>query len=121
MHKFGIRALTWVGRLFLLAIPYVFVCNLLLPAGIAPASPLICPSGTTIETRAKELDRARDLTSRYAVICSSEKRLAVRTHRLIGETAILFPLAVGAYVLRSRIRPRELSGPGATVMKPATV
>ncbi|MCU1500435.1 MAG: hypothetical protein JWM47_4388 [Acidimicrobiales bacterium] len=118
----GIRVLTWGGRIFLLAIPYVFVCNLLFPAGIAPASALVCPQGTTIETRSRQLDRARDLTSRYAVICTSETRLAVRTHLLIGETAILFPLAVGAYLLRNRITPRELSAPGGpATMRPAAV
>jgi len=109
----GRTILTWLGRLFLVAIPYVIVANLFFPAGIAPLDPVACPSGTTIETHADRLEVARKFTSSYAMVCTSNDRLVDATHRLYGILAVLFLLAVAAYVLRNRITPPDLRAPNA--------
>ncbi|QXC59206.1 hypothetical protein KSP35_12370 [Aquihabitans sp. G128] len=111
MNTPGRTALTWLGRIFLLAIPYVLVANLLFPAGIAPLSPVLCPDGLTVETNGDRVEVARDLTSPVAVICTSENRLAEGTNRLYGTVGVFFLVAVAAYAVRNRLTPK-VTGPG---------
>ncbi|CAN5509634.1 hypothetical protein BH10ACT1_BH10ACT1_12120 [soil metagenome] len=113
MSSPGRTLLTWLGRVFLLAIPYVLLCNLFFPTGIQFLDPVACPSGLSIETRGDELEAARSVTSSYALVCTSNTRLVDATDRLGGILALFFLLAVVAYVVRNRITPRALSAPSA--------
>lgn len=115
MHTPGRTFLTWLGRVSLLAIPYVVLCNLFFPTGIQPLDPVACPSGLTIETRADELSAARSVTSSYALVCTSPTRLVDATDRLVAIVAVLVLLSVAAYVLRNRLTPRAFSAPNAPV------
>lgn len=95
--------LTWLGRLCLLAIPFVFVCGLLWPPGIRPLDPVLCPAGLTLD---KVVDPGEGTISRitsYEVVCQSADRLTVVTGKIFATMAVLFAMAVLAYVLRNRI------------------
>lgn len=101
--------LTWIGRLCLLAIPFVFISGLAWPQGIRPLDPVVCPAGLTID---KVEDPGEGTISRitsYEVICDSSDRLTVVTGRIFAVMGGLFLLAVGAYVLRNALTPEYRS------------
>ncbi|MBX3284241.1 MAG: hypothetical protein KF703_02770 [Actinobacteria bacterium] len=98
-------ALTWVGRLCLLAIPFVFISGLAWPQGIRALDPVLCPSGLSID---KVEDPGEGTISRitsYEVVCRSADRLTVVTGKVFAVMGGLFLLAVAAYLLRERITP----------------
>jgi hypothetical protein len=101
--------LTWVGRVCLLAIPFVFISGLAWPQGIRPLDPVVCPAGLTID---KVEDPGEGTISRitsYEVICESSDRLTVVTGRVFAVMGGLFLLAVGAYLLRNALTPEYRS------------
>lgn len=103
MNNAARLALTWLGRLCLLAIPFVFVCGLTWPQGIRPLDPVLCPSGLTLD---KVEDPGEGTVSRitsYEVVCRSSDRLSVVTGKVFAVMGGFFALAVAAYVLRERL------------------
>lgn len=105
MNNAARSALTWLGRICLLAIPFVFIAGLTWPQGIRPLDPIVCPAGLTID---KVEDPGEGTISRitsYEVVCESSDRLTVVTGRIFAIMGGLFLLAVGAYALRNRLTP----------------
>ncbi len=103
MNNAARLTLTWVGRLCLLAIPFVFISGLTWPQGIRPLDPVLCPSGLTLN---KVEDPGEGTISRitsYEVVCESTDRLTVVTGKIFAVMGGLFLLAVAAYVLRERL------------------
>lgn len=106
--------LTWVGRLCLLAIPFVFISGLTWPEGIRPLDPVLCPADLSVD---KVEDPGEGTVSRitsYEVVCRSDDRLTVVTGKVFAVMGGLFLVAVAAYLLRERITPefRAPANPG---------
>ena len=103
MNNAARLGLTWVGRLCLLAIPFVFISGLAWPQGIRPLDPLVCPAGLTLD---KVEDPGEGTISRitsYEVVCNSSDRVTVVTTKIFAVMGGLFLVAVGAYTLRERL------------------
>lgn len=104
-------ACTWLGRICLLAIPFIIICALVYPAGLAPLDQVVCPEGLTLDKRTNVTADDESSISSHRIVCVSSDRLVVVTGKLIAVTAVFFLLAVGFYLLRSRITPAELKAP----------
>jgi hypothetical protein len=105
MNNAARLTLTWVGRLCLIAIPFVFISGLTWPQGLRPLDPVLCPDGLTVD---KVLDPGEGTVSRittYEVRCTSPDQLTVITGKVLAVMGGLFLLAVAAYLIRERITP----------------
>lgn len=103
MNNAARLTLTWVGRLCLLAIPFVFVSGLTWPQGIRPLDPILCPSGLTLDSVEDPGEGTVSRITSYEVVCRSDDRLTVVTGKVFAVMGGLFVLAVAAYVLRERL------------------
>lgn len=103
MNNAARLTLTWVGRLCLLAIPFVFISGLAWPQGIRPLDPVVCPSGLTIDKVEDPGEGTISRVTSYEVVCESTDRLTVVTGKIFAVMGALFVLAVGAYLLRDRL------------------
>ncbi len=106
-HSNGQVILTWLGRLFLLAVPLVIVFAFAYPRPVQFLNPVVCDTGLTIQVEANDADWPFD----NAVRCGSDTLRVDATGRVVGLAGISFVLAVGCYALRSRITPKPLSAP----------
>ena len=103
----GQVALTWLGRLFLLAVPFIIICAFFNPKPIQFLDTIACDKGLSLQVQ--ENDPQQPFDNRVA--CESETVLTDATGRIFGIAGASFLLASGCYALRSRITPRSLSAP----------
>ena len=103
MNNAARSALTWVGRLCLLAIPFVFISGLTWPQGIRPLDPVLCPSGLTLDSVQDPGEGTISRITSYEVTCTSTDRLTVVTGKVFAVMGGLFLLAGAAYVTRDRL------------------
>ena len=103
MNNAARLVLTWVGRLCLLAIPFVFICGLTWPQGIRALDPVVCPAGLSIDSVEDPGEGTISRITSYEVVCTSSDRLTVVTGKIFAVMGGLFALAVAAYVLRDRL------------------
>lgn len=101
--------LTWLGRFFLLAVPFVILCGLYYPKGIQFLDPIACKQGLSLSN----LGYDRDTPFDNRAVCQSEAEIEGATSRIIAIAGASFGLAVAAYSLRSRITPHTLYAPNA--------
>ena len=106
-HSSGQVILTWLGRLFLLAVPLVIAFGFFYPRPVQFLNPVICDSGLAIQVQPNQANWPFD----NAVRCGSDTLRVDATGRIIGLAGISFVLAVGCYSLRSRITPKAYSAP----------
>lgn len=99
--------LTWIGRLFLLAVPVIVLCGLYRPQAVQVLDRVVCDDGLVLDAEANDPDTPFDNRS----ICQSSTTIVDSTGRLLAVAGVSFVLAVGTYSLRSRITPPRLAAP----------
>ena len=108
-HTTGRLALTWLGRLFLLAIPFVVGCSLFYPKPVRFLDDVICRDDTSITARGGDPDSPFD----NRVSCESEVLLEDGTPRVFAFSGVCLLAAAACYSFRGHLRPRSLAAPNA--------
>ena len=110
--------LRWIGTFLILALVFLFAANLFYPPALKPLSPVLCPSGTTVETNDRILDPARRASDRHRIWCSSDRSSAEPAWEDITDRWIITMVACGAgavlaFGVRSRlqVRPARYGAP----------
>lgn len=106
-HATGRLALTWLGRLFLLAIPFVVGCSLFYPKPVRFLDDVICRDDTAITVRGNDPDTPFD----NRVSCESEVLLEDGTPRVFAFAGGCVLAAAVCYTFRGHLRPRALGAP----------
>ena len=106
-HSSGQVILTWLGRLFLLAVPFVIAFSFFFPRPVQFLNPVACDPGLSLQVQDNKADWPFD----NGVRCGSDQLRVDATGRVIAIAGISFVVAVGCYMLRARITPRSLSAP----------
>ena len=107
MRSPGQIVITWIGRLFLLAVPIVLACGFFYPEPIQFLDRVACDEGLTLARDANNPDAPFD----NRPICESDSVLIDATDRILAIATASLILAIGAYTFRSHITPRSLSAP----------
>lgn len=110
--------LGWIGTFLILAVVFLLAANLFYPPALDPVSPVLCPSGTTVESNDRILDPARRASGRHRIWCSSDRSAAELrwedvTDRWIITVVVCAAGAALALGIRSRlqVRPTRFGAP----------
>lgn len=113
MYGTGRKLLGWIGLLSGLAALLVLVFGLVFPPGLQAAEPLLCSSGTTVETNPDQLDLLRRgaNSSDWSQFCTSPSQLDDVTTRWFLVIIGGFVLSGLSYFMRARLTPPVIRAP----------
>ncbi|MCU1355514.1 MAG: hypothetical protein JWM89_932 [Acidimicrobiales bacterium] len=112
MRKYGATSTKWIGRLLLLAVPYILVCGFFAPRGVQFLNEPICDPGQHLDNRgAVPSDANPDTTNSIELTCKSDQLIVNATGRILTVCAVLVAASLGFFLTSNRMTVRRISGP----------
>ena len=111
MRKAGAWATKWIGRLVLVAVPYVVLCTLFLPRAVQPLNPLLCASGEHLDNHSVVVGgtTSNGADKSLAMVCREGGTEVNVTAKVLAFIGVLIIVAFASFTLSARLaRPRYL-------------
>lgn len=103
MRKTSAVILKWVGRLLLVAVPFVILSALFWPRGVQVLNPLVCDTGQHLDNRSLVATDDGGTTSSIELVCRVGGTTVNVTAQILLVVAVMVALAFVALTLSNRI------------------
>jgi hypothetical protein len=100
----------WLGRILILAVPYVLVCAFFLPAGIQFLNPVVCPEGLVLDN-ARFGGRFQADNQRLELVCTSANASVSAAQDILLIVAVLLAAGLACFYLAQRIGRQRMHAP----------
>jgi hypothetical protein len=101
MNKTAAAVLRWVGRILVLAVPYLLVCAFFLPSGIQFLNPVMCPEPLHLDNGAY-VGPSKPDNAKLELVCTGPEGTQSAGHKVLLLSASLITLALVAFYFAQR-------------------
>ena len=103
MRKTSAVILKWIGRLLLIAVPYVILASLFAPRGVQFLNPVVCEKGQQLDNRSIVATGDGHTASSIELVCRVDRATVNVTARILLIVAVLVAGAFVAFAYSSRL------------------
>jgi hypothetical protein len=108
--------LRWLGRLLVLAAPYVLVCAFFLPAGVQFLNPVVCPEGLELDN-ARFGGRFQPDNERLELVCTSPTASVSAAREVLLVAVGLVAAGLACFALAQRVGRDRIRGPASPALR----
>jgi hypothetical protein len=101
MHPTAALILRWLGRILILAVPYVLVCAFFLPSGIQFLNPVMCPEPLHLDN-GRYLGNDKPQNAKLELVCTGPAGSSSAGHKVLLLSATLITLGLVAFYFAQR-------------------
>lgn len=116
MAQTGATVVQWLGRILILAVPYVLVCAFFLPAGIQFLNPVVCPEGLELDN-ARFGGRFQAGNERLELVCTNANASVSAAQDILLLVGLLLVSGLACFWVAQRVGRQRMHAPAGPTLR----